>query len=77
MQIANGADTVQSILESCKCRRLREKHEKSIETLVEVGVLLRLKELEAKICKEVSVIVDCGGQVRMKDLQVKTGDSRS
>lgn len=52
MEVPYGADTVETVFESRKSRGLRQEHEKTVETLVEVRILLWLKKLKAKICEK-------------------------
>ena len=50
MEEANVADTVQAVFEGSKGGTLREKHEDTVETFIQVGVFFRFKELKAEIC---------------------------
>jgi hypothetical protein len=47
MQVADGGDTIESILERGKGGRLREEHEQPVETLVEVRVSFWFEKLYA------------------------------
>jgi hypothetical protein len=49
MQVADGADAVESVLERCKGGGLREEHQETVEAFVEVGELLWLKKLQTQI----------------------------
>jgi hypothetical protein len=47
VQVADGRNAVESVLERGKGGRLGEEHEQPIETFVEVGVFFGLQELHA------------------------------
>jgi hypothetical protein len=47
MQVADGSDTIESVLERGEGRRLGEEHEQPVETLVEVRVSFGFEKLYA------------------------------
>lgn len=49
MEVANGGDAIEAVLERREGRGLREQHEKPVHALVEVRVLFGLEELHAKV----------------------------
>lgn len=67
MEVPDGRDSVESILEGSKSGRLREQHEEAVETLVKVGVFLGFQELETEVgehggLEEVHELVDLDQQ---------------
>lgn len=67
VEVSDGRDSVEPILEGGKSGRLREQHEEAVETLVKVGVFLRFQELETEVgehgrFKEVHELVDLDQQ---------------
>lgn len=78
MKETNVADTVQAVLEGSKGRTLREEHEDTVETLVQIGVFFWLKELKAEVWRGDRVREESDDRSYMKrNKQVNTGDSRS
>lgn len=74
MQIPNGADTVEPVLERSKSRRLRKKHQQAIQAFVEMRILVRLEQLESEVLTSQSDVIHIH---RNEDVQVNTGDSKS